>query len=209
MLARLALALWRSEKMAGWNRKTLGCVFASILLLWSGCSTPAGLANLAPVTPQPDSAAMKPGLAVRYFSAKVRHVDAIEALHGGTVGRPLPQINYHSGTASVLTSLYSDFVGAHISGFLNSDQPGRGLMNAESNDGVRIRLNDQIIIEDPDVHSDRLSGTAELNITTAGWYKLAITYFERKSTSTLKLYWQRPDGSEFEIVPAAAFGYLP
>jgi hypothetical protein len=191
------------------NRKTLGCVFGSLLLLWSGCSTPNGTDNLTPVTPQPDSASMKPGLAVRYVSAKVRHVDAIEAISGGTVGRPLPQLNYHSGTGSVLTSIYADFVGAKIRGFINFEQPGHWLMTAESNDGVRVRLNDQVIIEDPDVHADRFSNTAELNIAAAGWYKLEITYFERKSTSTLKLYWQRPDSSEFEIVPAAAFGYLP
>jgi hypothetical protein len=50
---------------------------------------------------------------------------------------------------------------------------------------------------------------AELNIAVPGWYKLEVTYFERKSTSTLQLYWQRPGATEFEIVPAAAFGYMP
>jgi PA14 domain len=195
--------------MAGSSRKTLGGVFAIILLLCAGCSTPTGTVNLTPVTPQPDSASMKPGLAVRYVSAKVRDVDAIEAIGGGTVGRPLPQLNYHSGTGFVLTSNYADFVGAKIRGFINFEQPGRWLMTAESNDGVRVRLNDQVIIEDPGVHADQFSNTAELNVAAAGWYKLEVTYFERKSTSTLKLYWQRPDSSEFEIVPAAAFGYLP
>src|SRR5262245_37188392 len=195
--------------MVGWNRRTLGHALAGILLLCAGCSATVGGANLTPVTPQPDSAVMKPGLAVKYVSAKVRGVDAIEAIGGGTVGRPLPQLNYDSGTGPVLTSIYADFVGAKIKGFINFEQPGRWLMTAESNDGVRVRLNDLVIIEDPDVHADQFSNTAELNIAAAGWYKLEITYFERKNTSTLKLYWHRPDSSEFEIVPAAAFGYLP
>jgi hypothetical protein len=50
---------------------------------------------------------------------------------------------------------------------------------------------------------------AELNIAAAGWYKLEVSYFERKSTSTLQLYWQPPGGTEFVIVPAAAYGYAP
>jgi hypothetical protein len=81
-------------------------------------------------------------------------------------------------------------------------------MVAQSNDGVRVRLAGTVIIEDPDVHSDQYSENAEIEIAEAGWYELAVTYFERKSTSTLKLLWQPPGKSEFEVVPAAAFAHV-
>jgi hypothetical protein len=109
----------------------------------------------------------------------------------------------------VLSSGRSDFVGARIQGMIDFDKAGIWNIAVRSNDGVRIRLADKMILEDPDVHKDRMSPTVELNIATAGWYKLQITYFERKSTSTLELYWQPPDSGQPEIVPPAAFGYLP
>jgi len=36
-----------------------------------------------------------------------------------------------------------------------------------------------------------------------------VIYYEKKSTSTLELYWQPPGAGSFEFVPAAAFGHIP
>jgi hypothetical protein len=81
-------------------------------------------------------------------------------------------------------------------------------MTAQSNDGVRVRLAGAIVIEDPGVHSDQFAPNAEISIAQPGWYEIAVTYFERKNTATLQLYWQPPGKSEFEIVPATAFSHL-
>jgi hypothetical protein len=169
----------------------------------------AGFDNLTPAEPQPAAGTLQPGLAVNYVDVKARHVDEVEAGGDGEPGAPLPLLDYQSGAGNVLTSEHADLIGARIRGFIKFDQAGRWLMATQSNDGVRVRIAGQVVIEDPDVHSDQFSKNAELNIATAGWYKLDVTYFERKSTSTLQLYWQRPGGSEFEIVPAGAFGHTP
>src|SRR5262249_49901253 len=164
--------------------------------------------GLAPVSPQPAAGTTVPGLAVSYVFVQVRHVDDIEAAGPGEPGTPLPQLNYRSGSGNVLTSGHSDGVGALIRGFINFPAAGRWLMTAQSNDGVRVRLAGAVIIEDPGVHSDEFAPNAEINIAQPGWYEIAITYFERKNTATLQLYWQPPGKSEFEIVPAAAFSHL-
>jgi PA14 domain-containing protein len=182
-------------------------VLALLAVLMSVGTAFASFDNLTPAEPQP--ATLQPGLAVSYLEIKARSVDEVEAEGAGDPGEPLPQLDYHTGDGNVLTSQHADFVGAKISGFINFDQPGRWLMATQSNDGVRVRIADQVIINDPDVHSDQFSMNAEINITAPGWYKLNVSYFERKSTSTLQLYWQRPGGTEFEIVPAAAFGHTP
>jgi PA14 domain len=180
-----------------------------VAVLAASAAALAGFDNLTPAEPQPAAGTLQPGLAVNYVDVKARHVDEVEAEGDGEPGAPLPQLNYQSGAGNVLTSSHVDLIGARIRGFINFDQPGRWLMATQSNDGVRVRIADQVVIEDPDVHSDQFSRNAELNIATPGWYKLDVTYFERKSTSTLQLYWQRPGSSEFEIVPAAAFGHTP
>jgi hypothetical protein len=181
--------------------------FASLLLV----SLPAAaesFSDLKPATPQPAADSVAPGLAVNYVFRMVRHVDDIESEGPGEPGEVLPQLNYRSGARNVLTSDRTDGVGALIRGFINFPEAGRWLMVAQSNDGVRVRVAGTVVIEDPGVHSDQFSGNAEINIAEPGWYELAVTYFERKSTSTLKLLWQPPGKTEFEVVPADAFAHL-
>lgn len=164
--------------------------------------------NLKPADPQPAAEKLVPGLAVNYVFMKVRHVDEIEEAGPGTPGKPLAVVDYRTGAGDVLTSDMSDGVGALIRGYIHIPTAGRWLMATQSNDGVRVRLAGQVIIEDPDVHTDQFSSNAELIISEPGWYDLAITYFERKNTSTLQLYWQKPDATDFEIVPADAFAFM-
>jgi hypothetical protein len=181
--------------------------FASLLLV----SIPAAaesFSDLKPVTPQPAADSVAPGLAVNYVFTMVRHVDDIESEGPGEPGEALPQLNYRSGSGDVLTSDRSDGVGALIRGLINFPEPGRWLVVAQSNDGVRVRVAGTVVIEDPGVHGDQFSANAEINVAEPGWYDLAVTYFERKSTSTLKLLWQPPGKTEFEVVPADAFAHL-
>jgi PA14 domain len=196
--------------MPDWKRGATArplIAFASLLMLAAPAAAES-FSDLKPVTPQPAADSVAPGLAVNYVFVKASHVDDIEVEGGGEPGEVLPQLNYQSGPGNVLTSDRSDSVGALIKGFINFPEPGRWLMVTQSNDGVRVRLAGKVVIEDPDVHSDQYSANAEINVAEPGWYELTITYFERKSTSTLKLLWQPPGKSEFELVPADAFAHL-
>ena len=195
--------------MAAMQRMTIvGTLAVAALLMLAMPAAAETFNDLQPANPQPAADAVAPGLAVNYVYAKVTHVDAIESEGAGEPGEPLPQLNYQSGSGDVLTSDRSDGVGALIRGFVNFPEAGRWLMTAQSNDGVRVRLSGAVIIEDPGVHSDQFSTNAEINVAQPGWYEIAVTYFERKSTSTLKLFWQPPGKNEFEIVPASAFSHL-
>jgi hypothetical protein len=198
-----------SNTMAAKQRMTLvGAMTVAVLLAFPSPVSAETFDNLQPVGPQPAADATAPGLAVNYVFFKAHHVDDIEAAGPGEPGKPLPQINYQNGSGNVLTSDQSDGVGALIRGFIDFPAAGRWLMTAQSNDGVRVRLAGAIVIEDPGVHSDQFAPNAEINIAQPGWYEIAVTYFERKNTATLQLYWQPPGKSEFEIVPATAFSHL-
>lgn len=196
--------------MPGWKKAALArpmLAFALLLMLPAPTSAES-FSDLKPVDPQPSADAVAPGLAVNYVFVKAQHVDDIESVGPGDPGEVLPQLNYQSGPGNVLTSDRSDSVGALIKGLIKFPEAGRWLLVAQSNDGVRVRLDGTVVIEDPDVHSDQYSENAEINVAEAGWYEIAVTYFERKSTSTLKLLWQPPGKTEFEVVPAEAFVHL-
>jgi len=187
---------------------TIGALTVTALLALLSPARAETFNNLQPVNPQPAADATAPGLAVNYVFLKAHHVDDVEAEGPGEPGAPLPQLNYQNGSGNVLTSDHFDGVGALIRGFIDFPTAGRWLMTAQSNDGVRVRLAGTVVIEDPDVHSDQFAPNAEINIAQPGWYEIAVTYFERKNTATLQLYWQPPDKNEFEIVPAEAFSHL-
>jgi hypothetical protein len=199
----------RSNAMAEKQRTMMiGAMTAAVLFALPSPACAETFSTLQPVDPQPAADATAPGLAVNYVFFKAHHVDDVEAEGPGEPGAPLPQLNYQSGSGNVLTSDHFDGVGALIRGFIDFPAAGRWLMTTQSNDGVRVRLDGTVVIEDPDVHSDQFAPNAEINIAQPGWYEIAITYFERKSTSTLRLYWQPPGKNEFEIVPATAFSHL-
>jgi len=161
-----------------------------------------------PADPQPAAESLAPGLGVEYIFRLVRSISSFEDSDDWRKGKPLPRLKYKTGAGGVLTSGQGDGVCARITGFIKLDQTGRYLFATQSNDGVRVYLGGEEIIDDDGVHTDQFSSNAEVMVSQPGWYALRVFYFERKSTSTLELYWQPPDKQEFEIVPAEAFAYL-
>ncbi len=188
----------------------LPAVFAAFLSV--GLSTFGAALAVQPVSPAPDPETLKPGLAVKYYFELFRHIDQLEdwqEYKRGIRGRPLPSLNYRTGTGKVLSSSGSDGVGAEITGLIHLDKPGDYSFNIESNDGVRFWIDGEQLIEDPDVHSDRFSDFATITVTEPGWYPIKLLYFERKNTSTLRLYWQTPGGSgTMQVVPREAFAHI-
>ena len=80
-------------------------------------------------------------------------------------------------------------------------------MQALSNDGIFLYLDDQLVLSDPKHHSDRLSNLAFVTIDTPGWYPVTIEYFQRKGTAALKLFWKTPAGEEQVPLPAEAYAH--
>ena len=154
---------------------------------------------------------LKPGLAVCYIYELVRHIDEFEEWEGHRKcepGEPLAALNYRVGEKKVLTSSREDGVMAKITGFIHLDKPGSYAFSFDSNDGVRLTIDGELITEDPGVHSDQYSMIGRKEVAEPGWYPLSIDYFERKGTSTLRFFWG-PPGHEgtLPLVPAEALAH--
>ncbi len=178
------------------------------IIALSGCATHS-VPQLAPPEAITD---LRPGLSVRYYRAFFRHIDefiAYQTNHQGEVGPPIQQLNYRTGNGNVLTSGGADGIAADIAGLIRFDKAGLYEFVVQSNDGVKVTIGGIQVIEDPTVHSDRFSTIKQLKVTTPGWYPIRVLYFERKTTSTLELYWRRPgeQGGPMAIVPADALAH--
>jgi hypothetical protein len=165
------------------------------------------------VDPQPAEDQLQAGLSVKYYYDFYRHIDELEkkvAKGKGKVGPPIMALDSNVGARKVLTSKRDDGVGAHIQGLIHLDKPGIYTFMAQSNDGLRVEIGGEKILEDPDVHKDRFSEPGGFMIDQAGWYPISVLYFERKSTSTLELYWRPPgdEGDSMHLVPGKAFAHV-
>jgi hypothetical protein len=187
------------------------CAVAVALLLALGVRAHAA-ETLVLGKPQPGEGALKPGLAVKYVPWEFNHVDEVVQIARSNrpkPGAPIPMLNYRVGNGKVLTSDYTDLVGAFIDGFVHLPKPGKYLFTIQHNDGVRFFLGGKKIYENPGVTADVFSPHLEITISEGGWYPLSMIYFEKRNTATLELYWQPPGEEDFKFVPAANLGHDP
>ena len=155
-----------------------------------------------------------PGLSVRYYDDFFsRHLDALPSkknlFNAGRPGKPIRVLDREFGRTEVFDSGTNRGIGMRMEGLLHIDRPGTYRFQALSNDGIRVYLDGQRIIDDPDVHSNRLSAVAAVDIADPGWHPLEVEYFQRKGTAAIMLYWQPPESGALSIIPARAYGHIP
>ena len=191
-------------------------LMGSILIILAGCATTAEGPEAYTVSPEPalplTAEALEPGLSVQYFEHRfVRHLDRLppsdKFREKGWSGPPIPYLNHQFGRGEIFDSGTNRGIAMEIDGFIRLDRPGTYSFQANTNDGFRLLVSGQRLIDDPSWHSDRLSPAARLVVTDPGWYALHIRYFQRKGTATLQLYWKPPQDESFSIVPARVLAH--
>lgn len=179
--------------------------FAGVLLgvaIWAG-----GAAA------QPAPAELKPGLSAIFMHGDYRNVDAMPltpaALANTAKKRAVvPLLDEIGPEGEILAAGRTELYGIHLTGFLKLPA-GETILVLNSNDGVRLSVNGKVVIDDPDIHADRMSLPAKVRQSQAGWVPIVLQYFQRRNTAALQLFWQKPGATEMEIVPAEAFGHVP
>lgn len=183
----------------------------------SNLKTPPRVATgLFPLNPQPAEAALVPGLAVAYFhNYKARHLNPLTKGNlpnkEGTPGKPIPYLNHHFGRDEVFDSGSNRLVAMRMRGLLHFPRTGTYTLLGLSNDGLRIYLDDQLIIDDPAWHArgDQYAAGVVTEIKQAGWYPLKVEYNQRKGTAAIAFFWRRPGADGFEPIPAEAYAHIP
>ena len=96
-----------------------------------------------------------------------------------------------------------------MDGFIKLSHTGEYWFKALANDGIRVFVSEQLVVDDPEWHEygDRYSSPLNMILSEPGWYPLRVRYFQRKGTAALKLYWKRPGDKEFAIIPEEAYAH--
>lgn len=173
-----------------------------------------------PVVHHPDTASIQtdtdrlaPGLAVTYHEKKMRHLDELakdkKLASKAWPGKPILFLDHNFGEGEIFDSGKKQAVFVLMTGFVRFAQTGRYSIQANSNDGIRIFVTGRMIVNDPDVHAERLSVPGVVVIDKPGWYPVLIQYFQRKGTAALQLFWKVPGSEQYTIIPAAVYAHLP
>ena len=188
----------------------------ALLGLLGGCaSSPPGADGFAFSAQPPlplDTDRLESGLAVLYFKHHfVRSLDALpdgaESRGRGWTGAPIPNLNHQFGRGEVFGSGTNRGIALELDGYIRLARSGTYRFKANSNDGIRMYIGSQRLIDDPDWHSDRMSPEASFAVRQPGWYSLRLRYFQRKGTASLQLYWSPPGQDQFSIVPAEVLAH--
>lgn len=182
------------------------------LTLLAACAAPITGGTFAPANPQPDPAALRPGLAVAYaYPADIRTLRDARKLRGrAQPGPPLPALNFRDTARgeNALTSRQPERVAAFVEGYVRVDAPGPHGLQFWSNDGLEVTIGGAPVHFHDGRHTCQTKGWGTFNAPAAGWYKLEAVYFQRLNTSCLIMNWRPPGGSEGPT-PAANFAHLP
>ena len=160
---------------------------------------------------QPQERQPDPGLSVVYLSKKVRHIDDMPGskwmARNGRPGKPIQVIGHQFGNGDVFDSGKNQGICVQMQGYLNFNETGVYRIKANSNDGIRVFLDNKMILNDPDVHADRFTPDAEIEIKQPGHYAVLVRYFQRKGKATLEMFWKTPESQTYNIIPAMAYSH--
>ena len=156
---------------------------------------------------------LQPGLSVIYFHDKYRHIKKMP--EGKRIekyahpGPPVLKLDHKFERGKVFDSGRSQEVGMFMTGYFLLEKQGKYRFQSNSNDGFRMFINGNVVVDDPTVHVDKLSDPGQFEVKKGGLFPVTLKYFQRKGTATLQLFWQPPGSSSFVIVPETAYFHKP
>lgn len=155
---------------------------------------------LGALAPQSAEAPREPGLSVYWYFIG-EPIDTLLPLVPGqtpNVARRLDTIDLEDPELEGMEDTYV----AHAKGFLEVDKPGLYTLRLRSDDGSKLILDGQVVIDHDGLHSPK-DKDVEVELTR-GSHKLEIQYFEAYFGAVLRFSWKRPGAAAFEVVPSSA-----
>ncbi len=101
------------------------------------------------------------------------------------------QINFDWGGGSPFKNMSDDNYSARWTSYLKPPVSGEFELNASTDDGVRLYLNDKLVIDDW-VDRGVTTSTYKVNLEKGKPYKMAMEFYENKGDAVAKFGWNLP-----------------
>ncbi|MEM1109893.1 MAG: family 16 glycoside hydrolase [Planctomycetota bacterium] len=159
-----------------------------------------GPINAQPLAAVEPNVRLEPGLTFRLFEVG-QPIDILRELAPDQTPNVDEKIDRLDLGADDFFSFQDRFV-VRVRGYLKAETTGEYQFRLESDDGGRVRVGGKTIVEDDGLHAMReVFGSVEL---AAGLHRLDVEMFENAGGQGLRVAWQTPDSSDFEIIASDA-----
>ncbi len=112
-------------------------------------------------------------------------------------------INFNWGSAAPgPTGIGADTFSVRWNGYIRAATSGAYRFRTVSDDGVRLYLNGNLIIDRWNDHSSTTDTSDTLQLVAGQVYSLMLEYYENTGSSIIQLSWQVPGSSSFSAIPA-------
>ena len=137
-----------------------------------------------------------PGLRGQYFK------DSGTGAHFTTLvtTRIDPTVNFNWGNAVPITGVTADNFSVRWTGQVLAPTTGNYTFVTYSDDGVRLWVNNQLVIDHWSDHTVTRKVSATIPLTAGARYSIRLEYFDHTGPARIQLYWTRP-GQWESLIP--------
>jgi hypothetical protein len=86
-------------------------------------------------------------------------------------------------------------------GFVEATVSGSFQFQTRSNDGVRLWIDGQLVVDHWTAHGTSSDTTAPIALVKNRRYAVTMEYYDNVGTAVAKLQWKTPSGTKFVAVP--------
>ena len=112
-------------------------------------------------------------------------------------------IDFDWGGGAPAPSVSADYFGAKWTGMIHIPLTGTYLFRVWHDDGVRLFINDTLLLEY--WHPGRYNHDKTVFLEGGGWHSLKVEFFEVEGKARVRLYWRPPGSDKLEVVPSTCF----
>ncbi|WP_331346055.1 DUF6701 domain-containing protein [Cellvibrio sp. UBA7661] len=165
-------------------------------------STPANACGAAPIPPSPMNctSGTSSGITGYYYNNRT-------LTEPSAASRSDAPIDFGwGGAAPGANGINADNFSVRWSGFIRATQTGAYRFQTESDDGVRLYINDTLVIDRWNDHSATTDTSSDINLVAGNTYKIRLEYYENGGDAVIRLRWRLPGSATYVAIPG---GPLP
>jgi hypothetical protein len=119
---------------------------------------------------------------------------------GTSVSRIDGTVNFDWGAGSPVAAIGPDTFSARWAGRVQAVESGTYTFRTNSDDGVRVWVNGQLVINNWTDHAPTYN-TGTIALQAGQKYDIVVEYYENTGGAVLQLEWQRPGQTAFAVIP--------
>lgn len=109
--------------------------------------------------------------------------------------------NFDWGTSRPAAGVRADFFNVKWTGSVQAEEAGRYKFRTLSDDGVRVTINGQKVIDHWKTHTAATDVSPEIVLEAGKRYDIAIEYYDLLSNAVMRLSWLKPGAVDYTAIP--------